>query len=127
MILTPMRFSIEVKDSVLGELLKLTGLHKRSPAVVLAVEDYVRRQKMRDLGQAIRRGALAGAFEPDYDPDSPTCFRVPDPHFRYSDVRPEFEPCVLSEAPPPPYGEAPKPAPATPDPKAPPQNGDDPR
>ncbi|MDR2845008.1 MAG: type II toxin-antitoxin system VapB family antitoxin [Puniceicoccales bacterium] len=66
-----MRFTIDIKDSILGDLLKLTGSHKRSPAVAQAVEDYVRRQKMRELGRLIREGAFAGAFDPDYHPDFP--------------------------------------------------------
>jgi hypothetical protein len=66
-----MRFTIDIQGSVLGDLLKLTGSRKRSPAVAYAVEDYVRRQKMRQLGHLIREGAFADAFDPDYDPDFP--------------------------------------------------------
>jgi Arc/MetJ family transcription regulator len=146
MILASMRFSIDLDDDVLGELLELTGSRKRSPAVVQAVEDYVRRQKMRNLGRAIRRGAFADAFEPDYDPDSPSCFRAPDPNFLYSNIRKENKSFVLSEPPPPAYGEAKKQTPtvptapvasvapavpaapaATPDPKADSKDANDPR
>ncbi len=65
-----MRFTVDIAEPVLEDLLRLTGETKRSPAVARAVEDFVRRQKLREFGRLIRQGAFEGAFHPGYDPDS---------------------------------------------------------
>ena len=64
-----MRITVDIEESVLDDLVKLTGETKRSPAVAKAVEDFVRRQKLREFGRLIRQGAFADAFPEDYDPD----------------------------------------------------------
>jgi hypothetical protein len=64
-----MRITVDIEESVLDDLVKLTGETKRSPAVAKAVEDFVRRQKLREFGRLIRQGAFADAFPEGYDPD----------------------------------------------------------
>ena len=66
-----MRITVDIEESVLDDLVKLTGETKRSPAVARAVEDFVRRQKLREFGRLIREGAFSDAFPVGYDPDKP--------------------------------------------------------
>ncbi len=66
-----MRITVDIPDTVLDDLVKLTGETKRSPAVAKAVEDFVRRQKLKEFGRLIRQGAFVDAFPTDYDPDKP--------------------------------------------------------
>lgn len=66
-----MRITVDIEEAVLDDLVKLTGETKRSPAVAKAVEDFVRRQKLKEFGRLIRQGAFADAFPADYDPDKP--------------------------------------------------------
>lgn len=64
-----MRITVDIEESVLDDLVKLTGETKRSPAVAKAVEDFVRRQKLKEFGRLIRQGAFNDAFPAGYDPD----------------------------------------------------------
>lgn len=66
-----MRITVDIEETVLDDLIQLTGETKRSPAVAKAVEDFVRRQKLREFGRLIRQGAFSDAFPADYDPDKP--------------------------------------------------------
>ncbi len=74
-----MRITVDIEETVLDDLVKLTGETKRSPAVAKAVEDFVRRQKLKEFGRLIRQGAFADAFPPDYDPDKPGQLAAEDP------------------------------------------------
>ena len=40
----------------MGELLKVTGHTKNSPAVAFAVRDFVNRKKAKDFGRMLREG-----------------------------------------------------------------------
>lgn len=53
-----MRITVDIDDSVLDELLKLTGEAKRSPAVAKAVTEFVRRKKAREFGRMLREGVF---------------------------------------------------------------------
>lgn len=49
---------MEIEDSVLGDLMKLTGDKNKSPAVARAVTEFVRHKKAREFGRLIREGAF---------------------------------------------------------------------
>ncbi len=66
-----MRITVDIEESILDDLVALTGETKRSPAVARAVSDYVRRLKLREFGRLIRQGAFDDAFPEGYDPDKP--------------------------------------------------------
>lgn len=66
-----MRITVDIDESVLDDLVALTGETKRSPAVARAVGDYVRRLKLKEFGRLIRQGAFDDAFPEGYDPDKP--------------------------------------------------------
>ena len=51
-----MRMTVELDESTLSELLRITGLKKNSPAVAFAVRDFVNRKKARDFGRMLREG-----------------------------------------------------------------------
>jgi len=53
-----MRMTVELDKNTLGELLKITGHRKNSPAVAFAVRDFVNRKKARDFGRMLREGAF---------------------------------------------------------------------
>ena len=53
-----MRMTVDIDDKTLGELLKVTGLKKNSPAVAFAVRDFLNRKKARDFGRMLREGAF---------------------------------------------------------------------
>ena len=53
-----MRMTVELDKSTLGELLKITGHRKNSPAVAFAVRDFINRKKARDFGRMLREGAF---------------------------------------------------------------------
>ena len=64
-----MRITVDIDDAVLEELIAITGESKKSPAISLAVGEFVKRKRAREFGRLLREGAFADAFEPDYDPD----------------------------------------------------------
>ena len=74
-----MRITVDIDESILDDLVKLTGETKRSPAVAKAVEDFVRRQKLKEFGRLIRQGAFSDAFPAGYDPDTPGTLAAEDP------------------------------------------------
>ena len=53
-----MRITVDIDESVLQELAKITGERKRSPAVSRAVTEFVRRNKAKEFGQLLREGAF---------------------------------------------------------------------
>lgn len=53
-----MRITVDISEDVLAELARLTGQSKRSPAVALAVEEFVQRRKAKEFGRALREGAF---------------------------------------------------------------------
>lgn len=53
-----MRITVDIEDSVLSDLLKITGDKNKSPAVARAVTEFVRRKKAREFGRMIREGAF---------------------------------------------------------------------
>ena len=53
-----MRMTVELDKSTLGELLKITGHRKNSPAVAFAVRDFINRKKARDFGRMLREGGF---------------------------------------------------------------------
>lgn len=74
-----MRITVDIEESILDDLVALTGETKRSPAVARAVGDYVRRLKLREFGRLIRQGAFDDAFPEGYDPDKPGLIAAEDP------------------------------------------------
>ncbi len=51
-----MRMTVELDEKIVGELLKVTGIKKNSPAVAFAVRDFVNRKKAKDFGRMLREG-----------------------------------------------------------------------
>ncbi len=47
---------MDIEDSVLEDLVALTGESKKSPAIARAVEDFVKRRKAREFGVMLREG-----------------------------------------------------------------------
>ena len=44
-----MRFTVDIDDKMLKDLKRFSGTRKKSPAVSMAVADFVRRQKVEEL------------------------------------------------------------------------------
>ena len=53
-----MRITVDIEDSVLEDLVRITGEGKKSPAVAKAVEEFVKRRKAREFGRMLREGAF---------------------------------------------------------------------
>ena len=53
-----MRITIDIEESVLEEVERITGEKKRSPAVARIVEEYVKRAKAKEFGRRLREGAF---------------------------------------------------------------------
>lgn len=53
-----MRITIDIEESVLQEVERITGEKKRSPAVARIVEEYVKRAKSKEFGRQLREGAF---------------------------------------------------------------------
>ena len=53
-----MRITVDIEESILSDLLEITGDKNKSPAVARAVTEFVRRKKARDFGRMIREGAF---------------------------------------------------------------------
>jgi Arc/MetJ family transcription regulator len=51
-----MRMTVEIDEETLGELLKVTGHSKNSPAVAFAVRDFINRKKAKNFGRMLREG-----------------------------------------------------------------------
>jgi Arc/MetJ family transcription regulator len=56
--ITAVRITVDIEESVLSDLLKITGDKNKSPAVARAVTDFVRRRKAREFGRMIREGVF---------------------------------------------------------------------
>ena len=53
-----MRITVDIEESILSDLLEITGDKNKSPAVARAVTEFVRRKKAREFGRLIREGAF---------------------------------------------------------------------
>ena len=53
-----MRITVDIDDSVVSDLMKITGEKMKSPAVSKAVEEFVKRKKAREFGRMLREGAF---------------------------------------------------------------------
>ena len=49
-----MRITIDIDESVLNDVVALTGENKKSPAVAKAVESFVKRAKAKEFGRMLR-------------------------------------------------------------------------
>jgi hypothetical protein len=70
-----MRITVDIDEANLKDLLALTGEKKKSPAIAIAVREFVNRRVAKKFGNLLREGAFADAFDQDYNPD-----RFPDSH-----------------------------------------------
>jgi len=68
-----MRITVDIEESVLSDLMEITGDKNKSPAVARAVTEYVRRKQAREFGRLIREGAFdyPDAPEDGNDPTNP--------------------------------------------------------
>ncbi len=48
--------TVDIDKKTLGELLKVTGHSKNSPAVAFAVRDFLNRKKAKNFGRMLREG-----------------------------------------------------------------------
>ncbi|MGP8197942.1 MAG: type II toxin-antitoxin system VapB family antitoxin [Limisphaerales bacterium] len=53
-----MRITVDVDSATLNELSKITGEKKKSPAVALAVREFIKREKARRFGKLLREGGF---------------------------------------------------------------------
>jgi Arc/MetJ family transcription regulator len=53
-----MRITVDIDESMIDDLVKITGERKKSPAVAKAVEEFVKRRKAREFGRMLREGIL---------------------------------------------------------------------
>jgi hypothetical protein len=53
-----MRITVDIEESVLSDLMEITGDKNKSPAVARAVTEFVRRKKAREFGRMIREGVF---------------------------------------------------------------------
>jgi Arc/MetJ family transcription regulator len=53
-----MRLTVDIDDSLLDDLSKITGEVKKSPAVAMAVAEYVKRARAKEFGRMLREGAF---------------------------------------------------------------------
>lgn len=53
-----MRITVDIEKDILEDLIRITGDSKKSPAVVKAVADFVRRHKAREFGRMLREGSF---------------------------------------------------------------------
>jgi Arc/MetJ family transcription regulator len=51
-----MRITVDIDEAALDELSRITGERKKSPAVALAVGEYIKREKARQFGKLLREG-----------------------------------------------------------------------
>ena len=51
-----MRLTVDIEDSLLNDLVAMTGESKKSPAIAKVVNEWVRRQKAKRFGQKIMEG-----------------------------------------------------------------------
>ena len=53
-----MRITVDIDQSIVDELMRITGEKMKSPAVCKAVEEFVKRKKAREFGRMLREGAF---------------------------------------------------------------------
>lgn len=53
-----MRISVDIEESILEEVMAITGEKNKSPALAKAVTEFVRRQRAREFGRMIRESAF---------------------------------------------------------------------
>ena len=51
-----MRITIDIDEKTMGDVLKITGESKKSPAVSKAVTEFVKRYHARTFGRLMREG-----------------------------------------------------------------------
>jgi hypothetical protein len=52
------RISVDVDDSILAEVMALTGESQKSPALSKAIVEFVHRRRAQEFGRLIREGAF---------------------------------------------------------------------
>lgn len=77
-----MRITVDIEESVLRDLLKITGDKNKSPAIARAVTEFVHRKKAREFGRMIREGVFdypaPAADSEGRDPTNPVPPLYPD-------------------------------------------------
>jgi Arc/MetJ family transcription regulator len=53
-----MRITVDIDEATLDDLSRITGETKKSPAVALAVNEYIKREKAREFGKLLREGSF---------------------------------------------------------------------
>lgn len=53
-----MRITVDIDEATLDDLARITGEHKKSPAVAKAVIEFVNRKKAKEFGTLLREGAF---------------------------------------------------------------------
>lgn len=53
-----MRITIEIDETTLEQVQKITGENKKSPAISKAVQEFVRRQMAREFGDLMMENAF---------------------------------------------------------------------
>ena len=53
-----MRITVNLDESTLADLARITGESKKSPAVARAVTEFVNRKKAKEFGMLLREGAF---------------------------------------------------------------------
>ena len=60
-----MRITIDIDESTLEQVQKMTGENKKSPAVSKAVEEFVRRRMAKEFGHLLMEGAFDYPHTPE--------------------------------------------------------------
>ena len=53
-----MRITVDIDEDTLKDLVSISGESKKSPAIKLAVKEYVQRAKCKEFGRLIMEGAF---------------------------------------------------------------------
>ena len=53
-----MKFTIDMKDDVVEELMKMTGIGKKGPAVSSAAVEFLKREKVRRFASKVMEGGF---------------------------------------------------------------------
>ena len=53
-----MRITVDIEDSLVDDLMKITGEKMKSPAVAKAVAEFIKRKKAREFGRMLREGVF---------------------------------------------------------------------
>ncbi len=53
-----MRISVDIDESLLGEVMALTGEKQKSPALAKAIAEFVNRRRAKEFGRLIREKAF---------------------------------------------------------------------